>query len=148
MAAVSELVKDIRETCMRKGVRGILGLASVFRRMDADFSQTVAFEEFASGLADYGVTGISREDLKRVFTSFDKDSSGTIDFREFVNALRPPLPPCRVALINEAFNKLDANKDGVLQVEDLKGKFPKKIFRMIHQHSTKHIEMDYSVLHT
>jgi hypothetical protein len=33
------------------------------------------------------------------------------------------VPPARIAVIDEAFDKLDANGDGVLKMDDLKGEF-------------------------
>ena len=58
--------------------------------------------------------------MLQVFKHCDKDRNGSIDFREFLKELMPPLAASRMAVIVEVFNKLDAIKDGVLKMEDLK----------------------------
>lgn len=111
----------IRDSCIKRNNRGLLGLAAAFRKLDQDFSNGIQFEEFRKGFEELGIN-LPKGDLKRVFQVFDKDNSGTIDFKEFIDALKPPLPESRRRVVDLAFDKLDYNKDGVLQVEDLKGR--------------------------
>ena len=35
--------------------------------------------------------------------------------------VKPPMSKSRVELVNKAFNKMDKNKDGKIQLDDLKG---------------------------
>ena len=39
---------------------------------------------------------------------------------EFVREIKAPICPKRLKLINDVFNKLDFNKDGVIKIEDLR----------------------------
>lgn len=84
--------------------------------------------EFTKGCQDFGVD-LSKEELKEVFDRLDRDGSGHIDFDEFLEALRvslslininfvkPPMPKCRLELINQAFNKMDRTHDGYITVK-------------------------------
>ncbi|XP_046359672.1 calcyphosin-like protein isoform X2 [Haliotis cracherodii] len=114
------LLSKLREQCLSiKGCGGIKQLSSFFRKMDADFSKKICFKEFADGVKRYGLY-MGESDLQLLFKLFDRDGNGSIDFHEFVNQLRTPMTEPRVSVINEAFDKLDVNQDGVLKLDDLR----------------------------
>ncbi len=115
------LVQDIREQCVRKGLGSIKGLGVLFRGLDTDFSNSICFREFVRGLHRYGIN-IDRKDLDMVFRHFDQNHNGQVDFAEFLLQLRPPMKQCRIDVINEAFDKLDVDKDDILKTVDLKSK--------------------------
>ena len=117
----SEIIDSIRAQCLGRGLSGIKGLAVLFRRLDIDFSKAVVLTEFVDGLTQYGIQH-SVDDLRRVFYYLDKNNSGNVDFREFLLELAAPMPQCRVDVVNEAFDKMDVNRDGSIQLDDLKGK--------------------------
>lgn len=116
---VLELLEQIRNQCLHKGVGGLKALAVLFRRMDTDFSKRLCYQELDEGMKTYGLD-VNNDDLKMLFEAFDRDRNKQIDFLELVAKLRPPMSNKRVEVVNEAFNKLDANKDGVLKLDDLK----------------------------
>ncbi len=58
-----------------------------------------------------------------VFNVFDRDRNGTIDYDEFVRVLRGPMNNYRKKLVNQAFNKLDRDGSGVVDINDLKGRY-------------------------
>uniref|UniRef100_A0A1B0G0F6 EF-hand domain-containing protein n=1 Tax=Glossina morsitans morsitans TaxID=37546 RepID=A0A1B0G0F6_GLOMM len=113
----------LRLLCLTRGARGIVGLGSncrVFRIMDDDGSKTLNEEEFSDGIKEYGLNELTEEEIKDLFSSFDEDGSGTIDMTEFLLKLRPPLPQCRLDIIDQAFMKMDKNQDNFITVDDLK----------------------------
>lgn len=115
-----ELINKMRQRCLQKNCGAIKQLGCVFRRMDIDFSKKICFRELAQGVRMYGLD-MTEDDLKVLFNAFDKDRNGAIDFHEFMHELRPPMSPSRIRVVNDAFDKLNVNKDGVLKAEDLKG---------------------------
>lgn len=119
-----EVIDSIRQQCMRRGLNGIKGLAVLFRGMDKDYSKTLSFQELKLGMKAYQIA-INDDQIKTVFKHLDKDRNDSVDFREFLVALSPPMNLTRVSVINEAFDKLDQNKDGVLKVEDIAGESPR-----------------------
>lgn len=119
---IKELVEQLRRQCLRRGVGGIKELSVVFRHMDTDFSKRLCFDELAEGVKSFGLN-VTEEELQLLFDEFDKDKNEQVDFLELLAILRPPMSKCRVDVVNEAFDKLDANQDGVLKLDDLKSKF-------------------------
>ena len=120
-AKVGELVKQIRDECLKKGQGGIKHLGVIFRAMDSDFSKRLCFEEFKKGILMFGLD-IPFEDLKLLFDAFDRDKNNHVDFAELVAKLRPPMPKFRMDVIKEAFDTLDVIKDNEIKMDDLKSK--------------------------
>lgn len=118
---VNELIEQLRSQCLYRGVGGIKALAVVFRQMDTDFSKRLCYNELEQGIKSYGIQ-VSNHDLILLFQAFDKDNNKQIDFLELVHKLQPPMSKMRTDVINQAFDALDANKDGVLVLDDLKSK--------------------------
>ena len=120
-ARVCELIKQVRNECLKKGQGGIKHLGAIFRAMDCDFSKRLCFEEFKKGVKMFGLA-ITNEDLKLLFDAFDKDKNNHIDFAELVAKLRPSMPKSRSDVIQEAFDALDVIKDNEIKMDDLKSK--------------------------
>ena len=118
----TQYMEALRNDCLAKGIGGIKGLGVLFRSIDVDFSKGLCYEEFRLGMRRYGIKRTENE-LVTLFEHFDVDKSGHIDFKEFLEQLRPPMSQCRIGVTNEAFDKLDVIKDGVLKVDDLKGSY-------------------------
>ncbi|XP_053386873.1 calcyphosin-like protein isoform X2 [Mercenaria mercenaria] len=116
---VDNLIEQIRNSCLIKNVSGIKYLSVIFRRMDTDFDKRLSYQELDEGLKTFGLE-IVKDDLMMLFDAFDKNKDNQIDFLELVAKLRPPMTKRRVELINQAFDCLDANKDGILNIDDLK----------------------------
>jgi calcyphosin len=52
---------------------------------------------------------------------FDRNRDGTIDYDEFVRVLRGPMNSFRKKLVLQAFNKLDKDGSGFIEMKDIKG---------------------------
>ncbi|TRY55168.1 hypothetical protein DNTS_032658 [Danionella cerebrum] len=115
-----DVLQELREQCLRRGVSGIKGLGRTFRIMDDDGSRSLDFQEFVKGLENYGVS-VEKDKAQQIFALMDRDGSGTINFNEFLEKLRPPMSNSRMQVICEAFKKFDQTGDGVVTVEDLQG---------------------------
>ncbi|CAH1795708.1 unnamed protein product [Owenia fusiformis] len=120
----TKYIKSLRDQCMKKGIQGIKGLGTIFRSMDNDYTRRLNLDEFKRGMRVYGLD-IDDESLTRMFNKFDRDGNSVVDFEEFLAQLRPPMAQCRVDVVNQAFDKLDVTKDGLLMVDDLTGTFSK-----------------------
>jgi len=54
------------------------------------------------------------------------DSSGTVDYDEFVKGVVGDMNDNRKVLVKKAFNKLDKNGNGTIEVDDLRGVYSAK----------------------
>uniref|UniRef100_A0A1A9W9J8 EF-hand domain-containing protein n=1 Tax=Glossina brevipalpis TaxID=37001 RepID=A0A1A9W9J8_9MUSC len=119
-------ITKLRLLCLKRGARGIVGLGRVFRIMDDDGSKTLNEEEFTEGIKEYGLSELTEDEIQQLFSSFDEDASGTIDMTEFLLKLRPPLPQCRLDIIDQAFIKMDKDEDDLITIDDLKNVYSVK----------------------
>ncbi|OMJ71856.1 hypothetical protein SteCoe_29828 [Stentor coeruleus] len=117
---VEKLVEALREKLAGRGARGFIGMARQFKIMDDDGSKCLNMNEFTKALKDFRVS-LNEEDGRRLFNHMDADRSGEIDYEEFVHRVRGPMNNNRKQLVSQAFNKLDKNGNGIVEVDDIKG---------------------------
>ena len=63
---------------------------------------------------------MSEDECRQIFDLFDENDDGELDYDELIINIRGVLNPFRKALIKLAFDKLDADHSGVLEVNDVK----------------------------
>ncbi len=93
--------------------------------MDDNSSMNLDIAEFQKAMKDFRVE-ISPVETEMLFKEFDKDGSGAIDYDEFVRGIRGPMNAFRRALSMKAFNIMDKDKSGVIDINDIKGVYNAK----------------------
>lgn len=88
--------------------------------MDDNNSKTLEKEEFNKALKDYQL-GFTDPECTALFAYFDVDESGTISIDEFLRAIRGPMNMARKKKVAEAFKKLDADGNGWIDINDVRG---------------------------
>ena len=88
--------------------------------MDDDNSKSLCKAEFNKALIDYKL-GFSTGECSALFEYFDVDSSGTISYDEFIRAVRGPMNMARKRIVAQAFKKLDADGNGWIDINDIRG---------------------------
>lgn len=58
--------------------------------------------------------------LKIVYNAFDMNRDGSISYDEFLRVIRGPLNGPRKALVEKAYNVLDKNGNGIVDIDDIK----------------------------
>ncbi|XP_029200126.2 calcyphosin-like protein [Acropora millepora] len=115
-----QALAKVRAACKKRGAVGAKGLGRMFRIYNDDHNKTLNFDEFKTGLEDYGCK-LTDEEVKSLYDYFNKDGSADgIDFDEFMVAFRKPLEGSRLKVVQQAFKKADKTGDGVLDWKDLK----------------------------
>lgn len=117
------IINQFKDRIASRGTKGLIGLKKQFAIMDSDGSGELSLSEFQTVLDNYRVPGMCASDAERLFNVFDTSSDGQISFDEFLTALCGALSPVRKRLVNEAFDKLDANGNGTLEMEEVKNNF-------------------------
>ena len=90
--------------------------------MDDDGSKTLSEQEFAKACRDFK-TGISEENIPTLFAAFDTNRDGTLNIDEFLMAIRGELNQKRLSLVEQAFQKIDQDGSGYLDVNDIKDSY-------------------------
>ena len=93
--------------------------------MDDDNSKSLNQYEFCKALNDYGL-GFSKQDQVALFHYFDVDKSGTIVYDEFIRAVRGSMNANRKRCVAQAFNKLDKDGNGWIDINDVRGVYNAK----------------------
>lgn len=69
---------------------------------------------------DYAL-GFSESQVQVLFDACDLNRNGLLEYDEFLRNIRGPMNESRKSLVTEAFNKLDKDGNGILEVRDLEG---------------------------
>ena len=88
--------------------------------MDDDNSKSLSRPEFEKACRDFKIE-IPADDIGLVFGAFDVNRDGTIQYDEFLRIIRGDLNDHRRSLVEKAFQKLDRDGSGILEVSDIVG---------------------------
>lgn len=98
-------------------------LGKIFRGMKSYYGKgKINKDEFLCGLRDIGIL-FPKIDSEILVQYFDKDIDGSVNFEDFLVLIRGELNETRQAVVNEAFNKFDKDKNGLINIRDLRGAF-------------------------
>ncbi len=115
-----DLLAKLKQKLASRGARGIIGLGKQFRIMDDNNNRSLDMYEFTKAMKDY-MLGFSDGEIKSLFAFFDIDRSGGVDYDEFIRVIRGPMGPARKKIVAQAYNKLDKDRSGYIDIQDIKG---------------------------
>ena len=118
----NQVLKKVLDTLKQRGTHGIRGLGLVFRRMDNNGDRRMDRQEFMWGLRENGHS-LSPSEFERIFKYFDKNNDGKVSFDEFLAGVRGPMNERRRALVGLAFDKLDRDGSGLVELNDIAGQY-------------------------
>lgn len=128
-------------TCYNTAVQ--VQIAEFFRSFDLNFDKKLTYHEFYKGFTSLFIIQKS-EDLKdlkdnlinevepphyvwideiairNLFIDFDLNNDSFVDFSDFVRGIRVPICKKRWEVLDLAFKRLDFDKDGIIDMNDLK----------------------------
>jgi hypothetical protein len=87
--------------------------------MDDDKSGKLDYHEFSKAMKELRM-GLQETDLQKLFKLFDLNKDEEISYPEFLRMVCGEMNEFRRQIVDQAFNKLDRNKDGVVTIDDLK----------------------------
>ena len=93
--------------------------------MDDDCSGFLDRQEFNKALKDYRVQ-VTPEEGAKLFSLFDLNGDGSISYDELLRGVVGEMNQNRKNLVQKAFTKLDKNKNGIIELDDIIGVYNAK----------------------
>ena len=118
------LIKFINEI-RNLGSTSLISLFKQFKANDDNNTKELELYEFSKSLQEFE-TELNDDEIASLFNYFDKEKTGVINYVNFINAIRGPMSPQRIAVIKEAFKKLDEDKSGQVEISEVKLQFNAK----------------------
>jgi len=115
----------MRKRIAARGARGIQGIGRKFKIADDNNSKSLDKEEFKKAMHDFRI-GLSDKQVVVAFGAFDRDGSGEISYDEFLRTIRGEMNSTRAAIAKKAFNIMDKDKSGKLDINDIRGTYNAK----------------------
>ena len=107
-------------------------------------------------MKDYRVN-VTPDEGRKLFRIFDVNGDGSISYDEFLRMVIGEMNQPRKNLVKRAFDKIDKNRNGIVELDDLKGvynaknhpdvKLGKKTEEEVLSEFLDTFEMHYSLLH-
>jgi len=119
-ATGDDLLMKLRTKLASRGARGIIGLAKQFRIMDDNHSMSLDKYEFSKAMADY-MLGFTEGEIQTLYSYMDIDRSGLLEYDEFLRAIRGPMNQNRKKIVAKAFDVLDKDGGGFIDINDIRG---------------------------
>jgi len=124
--ADEQLIKQVRDKILSRGIKGIFGIQRSFKIADHNKSGLIENEELLKLLKNYRFD-ITDIEFRKLFDILDSDRSGKVDFNEFLYGIVGEMNEFRKSLVTKAFMILDKTGNGRVDIDDLRGSFSAKM---------------------
>eukprot|EP00435_Cladocopium_sp_Y103_P041453 s1947_g11.t1 len=112
-----ETLESIKDFLYDQGPRGITSLAAAIRDADPQNARVISFDTFEMVMQDFFQdTPCQEVDIAAVFDMFRQHSQPLMPYDEFFLALKEEPSALRRAAIRQAFRRLDAASEGVVDI--------------------------------
>ena len=118
----SESLLKFRNFIRKKGLKSMLDLLQQFKICDESGSHNLQKSEFTKALKQANLN-LSDPEIEELFKEFDINNSNSISYDEFMNMIVPDLNERRKNVVIAAFNKIDLDKSGIIELNELKSFF-------------------------
>ena len=119
--ALMKFINEIKNL----GATSLISLMRLFKLNDLNNTKELDIYEFLKSLHEFE-TELTEEEITNLFNYFDKENIGVINYINFINAIRGPMNQKRTLVIKEAFKKLDIDKGGQIEINEIKSQYNAK----------------------
>lgn len=116
---MAEVAEKIKEILVSRGGHNLGGLRRQFKIMDDNGDKRLCADDLKYGFSDFGID-LSGDELTSFIAFANQDGDGTLSFDEFILAIRGPMNETRTAVVDQAYNKFDADGNGTVAIDDIK----------------------------
>ncbi|CUG88213.1 Ca2+-binding protein, putative [Bodo saltans] len=117
--AVPSALQRVKAKILERGGRnGFRGLVRFLGQLDENGDKSLSRAEFRNAMETFGIPMGSSE-LDAVFNTFDRNGDGKVTIAEFVRTMRGEMNSRRVAIVQEAFTRLNRDGRGDVELHDL-----------------------------
>ena len=124
-----ENIDIFRDKLGAKGIIPVINLFSQFKQYDRKGDKEISYPDFSEIIRNTKVI-ISEEEISDLFSDFIQQNNNnkikTINYEIFLNKLIPELNSRRENIVKVAFDKLDIEKCGIINLSDIKSFFSSK----------------------
>ena len=122
-----ENIDIFRDKLGARGIITVMNFLSQLKQYDRKGEKELSFSDFSEIILNTKVI-ISNEELSDLFLDFCKDNkkTKTINYELFLNKLILDLNPRRQNIVKVAFDKLDTEKSGIINLSEIKSCFSSK----------------------
>ena len=122
-----ENIDIFRDKLGAKGIITVMNFLSQLKQYDRKGDKELSLSDFSEIILNTKVI-ISEEEISDLFSDFCKDNkqTKTINYEIFLNKLIPELNPRRANIVKVAFDKLDTEKGGIINLSEIKTFFNSK----------------------
>ena len=114
-----------RETLSAKGIKTIINLLNQFKQYDRKGNKEISYQDFEEILNSNLNLHITEKDIKALFSDFSENSK--LNYSNFISSLiENSLNQRRENIVKEAFNRIDTEKCGIVNLSDVKSLFNSK----------------------
>ena len=118
------LLRKLRTTISTgRGIRGYISLKRQFKVLDAENRGWLDLNEWLQAFDDLKIANVHSGDLKMLFGIYDLSKLCQINYQVFLWDLYEPLNQIRSQCVRQAFEDLDNNASGKLEMNEIKGRF-------------------------
>lgn len=114
----AELLDYFRRTLAGRAGNGLISLRRIFHIIDQDGSGLVSIAEFSTIMKEFKIS-LSNEQINLIFKLFDLNKDGSLSYEEFMHGVKGRLSEFRQYYVDQAFDKLDYNNQGFIDLKDL-----------------------------
>jgi Ca2+-binding EF-hand superfamily protein len=124
-AAGESALNILKDVIRQRGSRGILGMRRCFMIYDDSNSRVLTFDNFYKYVTNFLIP-LSRNQAAALFKLYDRQNTGEISYDSLVNEILGKFGESRRNIVNNAFNKLDVARKGVVNMNILRNGFNAK----------------------
>lgn len=109
----------VRKQLQKRAVKTMMGLGQHFRRMDQSGDGLLDRHELQKALDSYHIR-IPEEGFNHLWNMLDVNGDGALDYGEFSRGFIGEMNESRKSLVRKVFRKLDPNKSGIVNLNNMK----------------------------